>query len=400
MSITTRTVSPDEAEVFFKTMGVSFAFDSTPEDNERAKEFFPWDRMWAAYDDGQMIATFGAFELDMTVPGGSSLKTGGTTVVTVLATHRRRGVMRGLMIDHLHQLHEWDEPLAALWASESAIYGRFGYGPAADLHDLEIERRSAQLRNPPDIVGRVRLIDPDEAQEILPGVYDRVVKERPGMFRRSESWWEHRILHDPPHRRRGKSSRRIAVLDDPAVGYVAYRQEGFDPQTLHLIELFGVTPDDEKALWEYLFGVDLVGPIKAWNRPTDELLRWWLVDPRKAKLKQQDALWLRVLDVEKSLNGRRYRGTGRIVFSIQDELCPWNDGTYRLDIEDGHPTCSRTDAAPDLHLDPWSLGSIYLGGQSVKTLWRSGRISGSADGAALADQLFSWNVAPWVQEVF
>ncbi len=102
MSITTRTVSPDEAEVFFKTMGISFAFDSTPEDDERAKDFFPWERMWAAYDDDKMIATFGAFELDMTVPGGSTLKTGGTTVVTVLATHRRRGVMRGLMVDHLH----------------------------------------------------------------------------------------------------------------------------------------------------------------------------------------------------------------------------------------------------------------------------------------------------------
>ncbi len=400
MSITTRTVSADEAEVFFKTMGVPFAFDSTDDDDERAKEFFPWERMWAAYDDDAMVATFGAFELDMTVPGGAALKTGGTTVVTVLPTHRRRGVMRQLMVDHLHQLHEWEEPMAALWASESRIYGRFGYGPAADHHALEIQRGKAALRDAPDIVGRVRLIDNDTAREVLPPLYEQIVPTRPGMFHRDDNWWEHRILHDPPHRRRGKTSRRVAVLDDPAAGYVSYRQEGFDPQTLHIIELFGATPEDERALWEFIFGIDLVGPIKAWNRPTDDLLRWWLMDPRQAELKRSDALWLRILNVERSLTSRTFRGSGSLVVGVRDELCEWNEGAYRLTVEDGHASCERTTDEPDLTMDVWGLSSIYLGGQSVKTLWRSGRVTGDLEAAALADQLFSWNVAPWVQEVF
>lgn len=308
--------------------------------------------------------------------------------------------MRRMMIDHLHLLHEWEEPLAALWASEASIYGRFGYGPAADHHDLEISRASARFTDPPDIVGRMRLIDADEAKKVLPDIYAQVVSNRPGMFKRSDRWWEYRTLHDPPHRRRGKTSRRIAVLDDPGTGYVTYRQEGFDPQTLHVIELIGTSPDAEKALWEYLFGVDLVGPIKAWNRPTDDLLRWWLTDPRKAVTKRDDALWIRVLDVERALTGRRYRGTGTVTIGIEDEICPWNTGTYRLDVEDGQATVERSSDDADMWLDPWALGTIYLGGQSVTTLQQAGRLSGADEAIVLADQLFSWHVAPWVQEVF
>ena len=74
---------------------------------------------------------------DLTVPGGE-LPTAGVTVVGVLPTHRRRGVLRSLMRAQLDDAHERGEPLAALWASEESIYGRFGYGLASFCGEITL----------------------------------------------------------------------------------------------------------------------------------------------------------------------------------------------------------------------------------------------------------------------
>ena len=44
------------------------------------------------------------------------------------------------MADHFAELHRDGEPLAALWASESSIYGRFGYGPASELARVKLDK--------------------------------------------------------------------------------------------------------------------------------------------------------------------------------------------------------------------------------------------------------------------
>ena len=65
----------------------------------------------------------------MTIPGGSE-SLGFVDNVTVLPTHRRRGIMTQLISAQLRQIHERGETLSALTASESLIYERFGYGVA------------------------------------------------------------------------------------------------------------------------------------------------------------------------------------------------------------------------------------------------------------------------------
>ena len=83
MSVEIRAVSPDETRAFHRAMGVPFGFDPTPEMTERFENIIEHERLRAAYDGDQLVATFGAFSFRMTVPGGT-LPTAGTTVVTVL----------------------------------------------------------------------------------------------------------------------------------------------------------------------------------------------------------------------------------------------------------------------------------------------------------------------------
>jgi predicted acetyltransferase len=98
---------------------------------ERWLKNFQLDRMHAAFEGSEIVGGAGAFTFRMTVPGGAALETAGVTIVGVLPTHRRRGILRSMMRAQLDDVHERGEPLAALWASEETIYGRYGYGLAS-----------------------------------------------------------------------------------------------------------------------------------------------------------------------------------------------------------------------------------------------------------------------------
>src|SRR5689334_7076903 len=129
---------PLEEEVEPARRAVEAAFGQSFEDSwfEAARKVMPRERTLVAVDDGKPVALAGAYSFSLTIPGGE-LPCGGVTWVGVQPTHRRRGVLTALMRKQLDDLHEQGAPLAALWASESLIYGRFGYGIAAPVYRLE-----------------------------------------------------------------------------------------------------------------------------------------------------------------------------------------------------------------------------------------------------------------------
>ena len=83
--------------------------------------------------------------------------------------------------------------------------------------------------------------------------------------------------------------------------------DGVPDMTLRVIEVQAVDADAEAALWSYLFGIDLVGTVRAVDRPVDDPLRWRLADPRRLRVREvRDHLWVRVVDVAEALAARTY----------------------------------------------------------------------------------------------
>lgn len=406
MAVQIRKIHADEHEVFEKTLSIPFGMDPSPGLTARFRIALEQAELYAGFDGDQMVSTFGAFDLDLTVPGGVGVPTAGTTLVTVLSTHRRQGILRAHMREHFQEAQQKGQHLAALWASESSIYGRFGYGPAAELSSVTIQKPYAKLQQPPQIPGTMRLVEAEEALSLFPPIYERVAKQRPGMFRRANDWWQVRVLADPEDLRRGATSHRRVVhyRDGQPVGYAMYRTlTDFDSYTteLKILELIGQDPAAEKALWEYLFGVDLVAKITHWNLPTRDPLFWWLERSRELQRKPSDSIWVRPLNVIEVLNRRHYPVAGRLVFRFRDELCPWNEGLYELQTTaNGSGDCRKTTASPELELTPFTLGAIYLGGHRVRTLAKADLITGSLEAIQLADALFGWHTEPWCQEIF
>jgi predicted acetyltransferase len=404
MSFEVRTVKDlDEFTSAVFAIGQYFGMTPTEERMQRFLDQITAERMHAAWSNGSIVGGAGAFAFDLSVPGGD-LATAGVSVVGVYPTHRRRGVLRALMRAQLDAAHERGDPLAALWASEETIYGRFGYGLAAFCGEINLAHEYTSFAQPFEPEGMIRFLEPDEAGEVVPPVYERVRQQWPGMFSRDELWWEQRELKDPEERREGAGPKRwVAYERDGSVdGYAVYRhkpgwEEGSTVAELRVVEALAATPTAERDLWAYLLSIDWKATVKAFLLPPDHALFFLLATPRRLRYRMGDGLWVRLVDVGAALSGRQYSGDGAVVFDVHDDFCPWNEGRWK--VEGG--AAERTDAEADIALSAQALGSAYLGGVRFTSLARTGRAEELKDGALMrADGLVRWDRHPWCPEIF
>jgi len=365
------------------------------------------DRALGAYDGARLVGGGAAYSFDFTVPGGHA-PTAGVTWVGVLPTHRRRGLLRQMMAAQLADVRERGEPLAALWASEGSIYGRFGYGLATLNGRLEIERDRATFRDRIEPRGQMRMVTMDEAADLFPRVYDPLCAATPGFFARSATWWQSEVLPDVKAYRRGADRKFWLVneRDGAPVGYVMYRvaedwNEAGTLSVLQVVELLALDADALRETWAYVFGHDLIKTIRARVGPADNPLLLMVSEPRRLALRVADGVWLRIVDVAAALAARRYTGSGSLVLEVSDGFVPAFAGRWRLTVEDGVARVEATTDSADLALDVTDLGAVYLGGFTFAQLARAGRTAELTSGArARADALFVTHLRPWCPQIF
>jgi predicted acetyltransferase len=364
---------------------------------------FEFDRTIAVFDGDRIVGTGGAYSMELTLPGLTTVRVGGLTAIGVLPTYRRRGILRAMIARHFADVESRGEPLSVLNASESTIYGRFGYGAATFSSDLEIDTTRAALRDAPEAPGEVRMVDAGEAEKLLPELYDRARRSQPGELTRSPQMWAS-YFRDPPWFRHGASQHYDVVYEENGQieGWVSYRIEDqwVGPLASHAVrvrELYALTPAARAALWRFALGLDLASTVKILNRPADEPLAWLLADPRRQRVTHtHDDLWVRLLDLPVALAARRYAIEGRLVLEVADRMRPANDGRFALDAGPAGASCQPTRAEPDLVLDVDALGAAYLGGVRLSTMAAAGRVDERTPGALeRADLLFSSNPPPW-----
>jgi predicted acetyltransferase len=384
-------------------IGQYFGNEPNPERTERFSRLLPLDRMHAAWDGGHIVGGTGAFPFSMSVPGGT-LPCAGTTVVGVAPTHRRRGVLKTMMRAHLDDVHERGEPLAALWASEETIYGRFGYGRAAFAGEVAVPKEYVQFVVPRKSSGAMRIVERDEALQTFPALWDALARARPGMFIRSRDWWDLRTLQDPAERRNGAGPKRFALLerDGAPAAYAIYRhqmdwEDGVTKGKVSVVEAIGADPEALAELWRYLLDIDWIATIETWLLPPDHPLFFVLAQPRRMRYRLGDGLWVRLVDVGTALSGRTYPEDGELVFDVRDAFCPWNEGRWRL----AGGNAERTGADADLALEVDALGSAFLGGIRFAQLAQGGHVEELKPGAIeRADGIFRHGLHPWCPEIF
>jgi predicted acetyltransferase len=398
-----RPARPEEFPAVLAPIMHYFGRSPTPEFAERFGPILPADRIHVAFEDGEIVGSGGAFPFEIGVPGGLA-RAAGTTLVGVLPTHRRRGILRGLMRAQLDDVRERGEPLAYLWASQDAIYGRFGFGVASFTGTIELPSDRIAFWRSFEPAGRVRLLDVDEAVEVFASLQRRAAAQHPGMFVRPPEWWRNRRLADPEAGREGGGEmvRALLELDDEPAAYALYRlhfsaERGIPTGYTSVIEAVGISSVATREIWRYLLEIDWMASIRAHLLPLDHELLLLVQEPRRLRLNYRDGLWVRVVDVEAAMRARTFRAADPVVVELTDTFCAWNEGVWEL----GPEGASRTTAAPELRLESHALGSAYMGGFTFSQLARAGRVEELVDGALdRADTLFRAERYPWCPEIF
>ena len=377
-------------------------FDWTPDDVSR--RLFEPERALVATDGPEIIGTTRALTRDLSVPGAVA-PAAHVTGVGVRPTHRRRGVMSELIT---RQLREVPEPIAVLWASESAIYGRFGYGAAAWGTSYEIDLKRV---GPPDArirPGELGVLTVDDAFKELPPLHHKLQERRPGVSSRSETKWQ-QALQDKPDSREGRTARQILVHRDEngtVDGYALWRGKlSWGPtgpkNEVLLEELVAIEPTAYRALWSHVLTLDLAGTLSFGFAAVDEPLQQLVATPTALDRRVNESLWVRVTDVVRALEQRRYAVPVNVVLDVTDDVVPANSGRFRLAADSALVRCERTDDPADLSLSVTELGAAYLGGRSLAEFAATGRVVEHTPGALTsASAAFGWPVQPLSIEIF
>lgn len=377
---------------------VEQAFGEAPHDSEREVEraVVEPERFLLARDGDEPVATAGAFSLRMTLPGGAQ-PVAGVTWVGVLPTHRRRGLLTRMMARVLADAHARGEAVAALWATQAEIYGRFGFAPASWHHVVDVPSRARTHGEPPR--GGVRLVAPQA--DLLAPLLDAWAAATPGAVHRSPSFWANR-LHDSEHRRGGASPLRC-VVTDAGDGYALYDTRpawgALPGGVVDVKELVALTPDAHSRLWRHVLDHDLLSTVHARLALDDPLLQL-LVEPRAAQARLSDQLHVRLVSVPGALAARSWASAADVVLDVTDASCPWNAGRWRLSTHAG--TCTSTDDEPDLALDVRVLGACHLGASRPSELGGAGLVQERTPGAlAVLDAAYArTGPAPFTPQVF
>jgi predicted acetyltransferase len=406
-----RPVTEDEFDAF--SLVDQHAFNDgplAPERRARARRMTEHDRTLAAFDGSLMVGTAGAYSFQFSVPG-AVVPVAGVTLVSVLPTHRRRGILRSMMRRQLSDIAERGESLATLWASESMLYGRYGYGKASWHATFTVRRGEGTLLPgaPRDPSLTLRLVEPGEARPDLEKVFETALRSRPGLFARNEDWWDAR-LYDPESDRGGRTPLRCLLASDEAGtrGYALYSGRAeWDTDTflpdgsIEVRELTASDPAASAALWENLLSRDLTTEIKAALRPADDPLLFQLADSRRLRPRVADGLWVRLVDLPAALSARGYAAPADLVLEVRDDLLPANAGRWRLTTTPETARCERTSDTPDISVDVSELGAAYLGGTSLGSLAAAGLVTEHRPGAVTRlSAAMSWTPSPWCPMLF
>jgi len=397
MGLQLRVPTDDDWSGICQTDGRTFGINYTDESRQSARRMIDLSRFRIVVDGSEIVGVAGSYAMDVALPGGAAAPMGGVTWVSVASTHRRQGIVSQLL-DACHaDIDERGEPLASLYASESAIYERFGYAVASTIQTSTIDVRTAsiQARFRPE-AGTVRFLVEDEAERAVRDLWWRTWRQRAGEVQRSQAHLD--VLFERRARTEGRASGVNYLVH--ADGYAAYRitgewADGFPRHEVNLLELVAATPDAHAALWHTLLEMDLVGSITSRQLAVDDPLPYLLDHPRALRTTNRiDGVWVNVRDVAVAFGARTYATHDRLVVEADGRRWAIEGGA-----EGGAVRVVRT--RPDLVTDAASLGALLYGGVRPTQLAAGRRLTArNAEALRRADLFFPTALAPHSQTMY
>lgn len=347
-----------------------------------------------AFDGDRMVASYAAIPFTMRA-NGRAMAMAGVSIVGTLPEYRRRGLLRRITERSFADMRERSQTVAALWASQAAIYQRYGYSMCSVQRRYELDTADAHLLVAADADYRVARTTAAESFVMLKDLYREFVADRMLYLHRSSALWQANALLV----READGPVQVAVCRDPdgtPAGYVIYtlRDGRVDHpargQELVVRDLVWLNIHACRALWAFLGMHDLAGRIVWPNAPADDPAWELFSEPRMLRARDQEGVYFRIIDVPGALGGRGYDVDGEINIAVTpDRESPWNEGTWRLTVSGGEAQVEAVSSPADISCSIKSLSSAFSGHHRVSRLAAWGLVTGSGDGIRRADAILA-----------
>ena len=371
-------------------------------------------RLIAAFDEKSksIVGTGGADKFKITVPGGKTLDMAGIAYMGTAPTHKRKGIFTSMMGKLHNQAKDRGDILAGLWASQSLLYSRFGYGLATYREDWKIYSHFTKLIKETSNDIRLEFLDKDKALIEIPKIYEKYRKNQNGFTDKSEGYWKY-LLHEDEKAKYNKSGLSgffftLCYKNEKPSGYIIYnikKESGVaheaDKGELVIQEQIALDSDSTIALWNFVFGVELIEKVFINRRAPNDPLYFLLENPRKLERNTIDGLWVRIIDAIKLLESREYNSKGKIVIELIGQNQPDIEGRYKLETDGKNSEVKKVKDKADIIMRPSDLSSCYFGAVSAEELYQAGNIEYSKD-SMIKDfsNMFSVNKKPWCNTDF
>jgi predicted acetyltransferase len=394
--------SYDEWRPFDQVVSASFGAaweEPKAEEIESYAREAPFDFRIGVMDGDEVLGACAAYEFDLSLPGGCAVSVAALTGVGGDPTKRGRGALRAMIVEHLDRARARGHAASILNASESSIYGQFGYGHATTTVGYEVDPDRAEFRQPLEDPGSFELVHDLEASiPLFQTAYDAAARTVPGTGGRNVDWWKSVVGKKSGWRGGGKQlgvvHRDVAGVAD---GYLLYelKETGgwVNNDAVIVRELLGASVTTELALFEFATKIPLQRNVRWPEGPVDFVARHHLFDPRQLHVvDSHDLLWLRPLNIVELLASRTYAADGTFVLGIDDDLHEDQRGPWRLEIVDGIAEVVPTDEPAAVTLTSQQVGMLLLGDHRLQELVYAGVVTGdpavlrSLDQALLTDR--------------
>jgi predicted acetyltransferase len=176
--------------------------------------------------------------------------------------------------------------------------------------------------------------------------------------------WEAGVLAPPPAG--GLVGKVVYEEAGEPLGYTVYALEARPSwpqpaQRLTIRDVIWLSASAYQAIWNYYAQMDLVAEI-VWDRvPADDPLPHLLLEPRMLHTTSTDGLLGRIVDIEKALPKRPYPEEATLIFEVVDDLCPWNNGRWKLETSIAEASIKRTNEKPQLTIPISTLAMLVFG---------------------------------------
>lgn len=364
-----RQLHPEEFDDSMNLSEYAFQYKLPSEKRAKAKERFKPERVWGAFEEGNLEAKLTLLPLQVYIQG-RVVPMGGIAGVATWPENRRQGHVAKLLTHTLETMNKAGQTLSFLHPFLIPFYRKFGFEIYCEYKKYTIP--VAKFPKKTDIEGKVRRNVEDI--EILDHLYNKFAMRYNGTLKRDNDWWKNSVLDDE-----GQNAVFYSALGVPE-GYVLYRVEN---RELVIDEFIYMNEQARQGLWTFLANHDsMVTGAKLKLVPSDDILPFLLPDPR---IEQENYPYFmgRIVNAKaliESYTFREHSSGKKQVIRIEDKYAPWNHGLWEWSIStEGAGTFTQLDeerTEADLSCDIGTLTALMLGYKRPAEMARYGRLTG------------------------